>query len=1094
MTNRLFLTNPKRILLLITAFYSCLAFADGDIFYQNFHRKDYGNAHVQNWQITQDNRGVIYIANNLGILEYDGISWNLIKIENEERCRSIHKSAAGKIFVGGYDQFGYLATNRIGELCYVSISNKISNLEDYSINLVGNIESLGSKVFFLTDEFIFVYDESKDSIINYIKSTDKALSLHKFNEKMILHDNGGSSFYINDNGSLVKIDWLISDIPNDHLKSIINTDLGCTVVWAKGGIINYDKEFAISNTVYSPTSLSLSIDAFHMLSDGAFAISHQEEGLKILDKDNKELFYFHKENGLIDLSINSIFQDFNDDIWVTTNNGISLLHYSSDIRKYDAKHNMNGGIEAVANFDNKIFIASVDGILWKNIDDERHDSFQQVPLLNQRAWNLDKIQIEGEYKLFASMDDGLYEIHEGLIAEKITNDLVWTVNYNPSYPGYLWEPTLSGLELLHFENGLWRKIGNIKPLDMEIRYFAPEGDSIFWCGNDNKMLIRYVIKNGDFMNGEITVCDSTMGMSKVSNMFPKYIGDSLLFYGDDGIFQFKEGSFQSVNWFNEEEYSKVHLIESDQERGMWIVHYNEQDVFRITHVSFYENYTVKGYREFNPLTEYAPQGICTDPKNTWLGGPNLFRIPNSKKHVQYNKNYHTFIRSINIGTDSLIFGGGFFNGTQITTLDSLNFSNEFKYKYNSIKVGVATNNLTNNDKQEFSYYLQGYDEGWSKWTSLPFVNYTNLPEATYSLKIKAKNETDRISDIATFNFTVLPPWWRTYWAYGLYLVLFSSLIGGITNYRTRQLKKEQIRLEGIVEERTAEIAKQHSQLEQQHELLEEHHKEITDSITYAKGIQESILPSNELIKTLFPNSFVLFKPKDVVSGDFYWADKNESWKYITAADCTGHGVPGAFVSMVGANGLSRSVNEYDLQKPSKILDRLTDLVEETFSQRKDGMDISLIALNFDNTKLQWAGANNPLWLVRSNEKPPLVVNGSPIEPNLSIDNINLYEVKANKQPVGLFENRVPFNNNEIDLLDGDRCFSFTDGYPDQFGGKSGKKFMSKNLKKLFLSLHSVPIEVHEEELLQVFNKWIGDTEQIDDVCVVGIEIKSNVDY
>ena len=294
------------------------------------------------------------------------------------------------------------------------------------------------------------------------------------------------------------------------------------------------------------------------------------------------------------------------------------------------------------------------------------------------------------------------------------------------------------------------------------------------------------------------------------------------------------------------------------------------------------------------------------------------------------------------------------------------------------------------------------------------------------------------------------------------------------------MKKEKKILEEIVTERTREVVTQKEQ-------IAEKSKEITDSINYAKGIQDAILPSKEFIKQAFPESFILFKPKDIVSGDFYWMEKVEGRTLFAAVDCTGHGVPGAFVSMVGANGLNRSVKEYGITEPAKILDRLSALVEETFSKRKDGMDIALCAIDAKQNTLEYAGANNPMYLIRANNIL-LVMDGLTIEPSVRQDNHALYEIKADKQPIGSFEGRRNFSNRILELCANDIIYVFTDGYADQFGGPKGKKFKYSKLKELFITLYQKPMEEQKEVLDKAIEDWKGTHEQIDDICIVSVRI------
>jgi len=261
--------------------------------------------------------------------------------------------------------------------------------------------------------------------------------------------------------------------------------------------------------------------------------------------------------------------------------------------------------------------------------------------------------------------------------------------------------------------------------------------------------------------------------------------------------------------------------------------------------------------------------------------------------------------------------------------------------------------------------------------------------------------------------------------------------------------------------------KRNSLLNEQKELVEKKNEEILASIQYAKRIQTAILPQKEKIKQCLPDSFVMYKPKDVVAGDFYWLEDTGNEILIAAADCTGHGVPGAMVSVVCNNGLNRSVREYGLRNPSDILDMTRSIVVEEFEKSadevQDGMDIALCSIKGDI--LKYAGAHNPLWLVRNGE---------------------LIEYKANKQPIGQFDKPTPYQTHTIDLQKDDCIYLFSDGFVDQFGGPKNKKYKTANFKKLLVEINGFSIDEQHVKLEESFNVWKGQEEQLDDVCVIGI--------
>lgn len=281
------------------------------------------------------------------------------------------------------------------------------------------------------------------------------------------------------------------------------------------------------------------------------------------------------------------------------------------------------------------------------------------------------------------------------------------------------------------------------------------------------------------------------------------------------------------------------------------------------------------------------------------------------------------------------------------------------------------------------------------------------------------------------------------------------------------------------------------------EQLEEKSNEIMDSIRYAKRIQEAILPPSKMVKASLAESFILYMPKDIVAGDFYWMESVGDVVYFAAADCTGHGVPGAMVSVICNNGLNRSVREFGLRTPAEILDKTRELVIQEFEKSeeevKDGMDISLCALNTKTNALEWAGANNPLWIVSSNNGQ--VARSFPEQTDTERSRSGsgeqgalLFELKANKQPIGKYGLETPFTNHSIQLEKGDTIYIFSDGYPDQFGGENGKKYKSGNFKKTLIRLSQESIEKQKVMLDKEFESWRGTLEQIDDVCVIGVRV------
>ena len=300
-----------------------------------------------------------------------------------------------------------------------------------------------------------------------------------------------------------------------------------------------------------------------------------------------------------------------------------------------------------------------------------------------------------------------------------------------------------------------------------------------------------------------------------------------------------------------------------------------------------------------------------------------------------------------------------------------------------------------------------------------------------------------------------------------------------------------------IEAQRDEIEAQRDLVTEQKEHIEEIHKEVTDSIYYAKRIQEAVLPVSDLSRSILGEHFILFKPKDIVSGDFYWTTKIKNWLIIAVADCTGHGVPGAFMSMLGISFLNEIVQKKEVHKASQILNILRDEIINALQQKglsgeqKDGMDISLLVVNTDSNEAQWAGANNPLYIIRKFDDLKMnQFESDKSSSNLQISHLSNHfiELKGDKMPIAIYPQMREFTNHEFRLERGDQVYLITDGFVDQFGGPKGRKFMYKPFKEILLQNAEKPLSEQKNILLDAFEKWKGDYKQIDDVTVMGIKI------
>ena len=397
-------------------------------------------------------------------------------------------------------------------------------------------------------------------------------------------------------------------------------------------------------------------------------------------------------------------------------------------------------------------------------------------------------------------------------------------------------------------------------------------------------------------------------------------------------------------------------------------------------------------------------------------------------------------------------------------IEALNLAYSFQVAYQILKserVIYRIDSACGNYKDAFIHY-QKYLVYKNKLDD-ELVHKATIQEKFQSEMAEQKLEQDK-KDAINLEETKQQAFVRNLFIVGFVLILFFAL------FMFRAFKNKQ-KANLIITQQKTEVEQSKHIIEEQKKEVDERQKEIIESITYAKRLQEAILPPKEFIDKHLPNNFILYKPKDLVAGDFYWAEKINDLFFIAAADSTGHGVPGAMVSVVCSNALNRSVKEFNLIDTGKILDKTRELVLETFeksvSEVKDGMDVSLLCIDKKNKQVFWSGANNPLWYIQDGM---------------------LKEIKANKQPIGKTEYPKPFTTHPIEYKENTTFYLFTDGFADQFGGPNGKKFKYKQFSDLLLKHAELPQEKQLTIINNAFEDWKGGLEQVDDVCVIGIRI------
>jgi len=1055
-------------------------------FITNYTPQEY-NASEQNWAITTDNRGLIYFGNNSnGIIEYDGVNWRKIPIHNGSIVRSLTTDSIGKIYVGSVGDIGSLNFARNGKYIYESYHHLIDSTKT-DFGDIWKTYANSSGIFFCSENYLFNYQNS--NLIQhtlpygtvFLFNLDDQIYIPSFNTGLLkLSDNKinpvkGGDFYKSKGVytmSFFNDKFLVGTYPQGLF--FYNPSIGKSHSAFNN---NYLSNFVKNEQLYS----SCNIDSNQL------ALGSIYNGFMTINKQGEIINHLNKSHGLQDEIIININKDLNNNLWLALNNGISKVELNNPINHFDEKNGIKGSIFDICKFNGSLFVATTLGVFRQSHNVHETPKFTQLESINGQTYSLILFNYKGENMLLVGNQRGLFKIDEKFNIEYIDKQILdetsqAKTNYiqklyqSKKQPNKVYVALFDGVFSIEFDGVKWKKQVDYPVKGYDIRHiyedkfhnvwFATFLNGVIQCENDDTSKMHfYNTDTGLPNNNEIIIgsIDSSVTIG-TKNGFWKYSYPDNNFIIDKSIADFNSSTY----FFNQ-----------DKKGDIWISALNDENKWVICYEKQANGSYIKNAIPFKRLPNQLYDVIFHDENEiTWLGSASGLYSYDNKVQVDYSTPFNTLVRKVITKGDSILFYGTNFeinsNGDTIPSLKQPNeYIPELDYFYNDLTFQYASPYFIEEKLTEYAYQLVGYNKSWSKWNMETKAVFTNLSEGEYIFKAKAKNIYGYESSIAEYKFIIAPPWYRTIIAYVIYIVLGIIFLIIVVKLYTRKLEHEKIILEGIVQERTAEIRHQNDILKEQKEEIFKQKEEITASITYAQRIQRAIVPNEEKAASVLKDFFLLWNPRDIVSGDFWWLGEKDEFVVVTAADCTGHGVPGAFMSMLGVSFLNEIVNQQSITESGEILDLLRNKVKVTLGQNdenstnKDGMDIALLVIDFNKMQAQYSGAYNPLYLYRNGE---------------------LLETKATRNPIGVYIKEKPFEQNLIELQKGDVMYLFSDGFPDQFGGEKEKKYSTKRFKELLLSIHTKPMNEQKQILNQEFTNWRGPVEQIDDVIILGIRI------
>ncbi|MCU0461336.1 MAG: SpoIIE family protein phosphatase [Bacteroidales bacterium] len=1084
-------------------------------------------AEQYNWSIIKDKFGAVYFGNdNNMVIRFDGTRWTSIPLnpDNTSDARSLGIDENGIIYVGGTNEFGYIEPDSTGKRVYRSMTDRLASSTDItesiscdpslvpgqidSVMTIGQIQSIvirNFSVFFMSDRSIIIYNiqEDKLSYVNLRKlGYRQFLRMFLIDEKIILASNifglvefDGARFSQLKGGAFFKYKKSITILPFSENRVLVGTlDRGIYILDHSSGEV--DSTF-IERKLFNRLKDS-QIYFGVRLSSGEMAFGTYGDGVYVINPDGSIAGHYTSSNTeMVDNLVSAMYCDPDNpsELWVSVTASITKIYLNLPFTQLSDKSGINSIVNSFCSFNKSVYIATDLGLYKSTADADGNRTFTQInDISSQQIFSLTVAKFERDSFLLASSNfDGVYKVfpNNKSILLSVTRDPTRLVYQSEVLKSRFYFGLAKGLILvMEYKSGQWNKYGMIKNV---------KGMPSAFCENEKgDILIFTSYPDGLYkvpFNDTIPVQYTTeSGIPEIGfNNLAKYNGEIIL-TASDGLFKLDT---QADKWVpcNEKtggysENKKLEAYHESSNGSVWIST-NEERYYDIMFYKSDDSLAMIKGGALSVIPSVKTQSISSMEGRDWFAKAKSIYIIDNSKILNKLPSVQTMLTRIVLsshGKDSIVMNETFFrtaeNGRRYPLIsNSGQKTPEFKYKLNSPAFYWTTPYMIEEEATLYSYKLDGFEDVWSNWDKVGYKEYTNLGFGKYTFRVKAKTATEIESQEATYSFSILKPWYVTPWMILLYAIAAVLSVIGIIMAYTKRLKNENIRLEGIVAERTAVVVKQKEELE--------------SSIHYASRIQMALLPSESILSENIKNYFILFKPRDIVSGDFYWMTKKEERLYIVAADCTGHGVPGAFMSLLGMSFLDEIIDKDPTARANFILGQLRLHVTDSLKQvggddeAKDGMDMALLVVDFGARRIEFSGAYNPCFRVRklAEHEAAKYDDDSAERPDGSMTNGKylLETIYASKMPIGISSRmNEDFVFYDWVLERGISYYMFSDGYIDQFGGNHGRKFMKKNFKKLILEIQDFPMSKQKELLEENLKEWMGQTPQIDDILVMGI--------
>lgn len=812
-------------------------------------------AHGQNFGVSQDKRGMMYIANTSGVLEHDGVTWRTITTPNHAIVRSVAcDTIFGKMYVGARGDFGWLMPDSTGHTTFVSLLPYVDKNERSFLD-VWRVFTTKKGIYFITNQSVFIWANGRIRVL-------------KSNEEIV------NSFYVNGKVVIQYRDWELYTIENGQFSKFSHGEFTAKglevaallpysgskilVATATSGLYVFDGQTITEFRTNAESFIrSLRITEGAKLADGSYAFGSNRNGIFIIDNTGNLLTIVDKVAGLMNENVRYLFPDKQGGLWLALNNGISRVEVPSPLTFLNENYGPNGGITDIARYNGYLYFATYEGLYYL---DEQVGTFTATPGIVSTCWSI----LPTEKGLLAATAEGVFVVEKQSVKKLTSDNFSFSLYRSRVNSSVVFVGEKNRISILQLAQNGWINSGAIPCQFNEIRDIIEDNEGWVWIPTLSQGIVRFRASSSGADRPNISQFDTTHKLPAMLGNHAALLDGRAIFLTSSGVMKFDASknifildnaldSSLRLEWFSK--------IKQNKDGNVWTTAGDDKKITYLQKHSVNGNIKYKKLKiPFLSIDEMTVWAVFADSNATWFGGPEGVVRYDPTVAKNYLFSYPTFIRKVTLNADSVLFDGSYFDGNKVPNLiQNAEFIPILQYDNNTVSFEFAAATYDNPAANSYQYFLEGFEENWSELTKNSQKEYTNLPPGKYTFHVRGKNVHGHLGNEATYRFEILRPWFKTWWVYSMYAVLGGGIIWLIVRWRLQQAEKEKRELERIIEERTSEVVHQKEEIELASAELANKNDELEKINAIVKSINAQINFS-EMLQS------ILEKTKRIIRG------------------------------------------------------------------------------------------------------------------------------------------------------------------------------------------------------------------------------------